>query len=149
MVEQFDPMLELETAIMVALGADGSSTSSVAALAATLPGGVYSRVAGGGSYPFLTISLVRQDDDYTYTGPYRHRFRYQFSVTDAAESIDAVSAALAVVNGLLQDAVMPMPHYTLGYSRRAGRVQPPQPVSEGVSYQRIADEWLFELYANA
>lgn len=141
-----DPMLELEAAIMTALGASNSSTSTIAGLAAVLPGGVYSRVAGGGSYPFLTISLVRQDDDYTYTKPYRHRFRYQFSVTDAAESIDAAAAALAVIDELLQDAVLTMAHFVCGYSRRGGRVQPPQPVSDGVSYQRIADERMFEVY---
>lgn len=142
-----DPMVQLEMAIMAQLGAANSAISTDPQLAALLPGGLYSRQAGGEAYPFLNLSLVRMAEDKTYGGTYRWRFSYNISVTDAAESIDATSAALQRVYELLedQDPSMPLEDFTLGFSRRAGRTGL-SPDQSGVTYQRISDEWRFEVY---
>jgi hypothetical protein len=142
-----DAMVQLEAAIMVQLGAGASATSTDPQLAALLPGGLYSRQAGGSTYPFLNLSLVRMAEDHTYGKVYRYRFTYSISVTDAAESIDAASAALQRVFELLQDkdSEMPMEDFVLGYSRRAGRTGI-SPETDGVTYQRLIDEWRFEVY---
>lgn len=133
---------------MVRLGAITSPLSTDPSLASLLPGGLYSREAGGASYPFLVLSLTRMDTDYTFTRAWRYKFNYLLTVTDEGESIDAASAALQRVNELLQDAgsSMPMEDFILGYIRRTGRVQPPQPLSSGVAYQRIGDEYAIEVY---
>lgn len=149
MAEAPDPMEQLEAAIMARLGATNSSTSDDPTLAAALPGGVHSRTSNQDTFPFLTLSLVRQDDDYTFTGPWRHRFQYNIAVTDESEAVDASSAALQRVYELLQDAhkdpTFPaMEDFTLGFSRRRGRTQI-TPNNAGVTYQRISDEWRFEV----
>lgn len=142
-----DPMVQLESAIMARLGATTSPISSDPNLAALLPGGVYSRHAGGEIYPFLTMYLVRQTDGHTWRRPYRHQFRYNISVTDAAEAIDAASAALQRVYDLLfdQDAQLVMEDFRCGYSRRSGRIGL-SPSDHGVNFQRLTDEWAFEVY---
>lgn len=140
-----DPMVQLEGAIMAALGATTSQVSTDAALAALVPGGVHSRSAATGDiYPVLFMGLVRMDTDYTFRGPYRHQFRYSITVSDESESIDAASAALQRVFQLLQDAALTMEDFTLGFCRRYGRTQI-SPVTDGVTYQRISDEWRIEV----
>lgn len=141
-------MVQVEAAIVARLGAAAGAVSSDPELAALLPGGVHSRTGGGDVYPFLTLGLVRQDDDYTFTRAWRHRFRYNLSVTDASESIDAASAALERVRQLLQDAgpaELPMEDFEVGYCRRLGRVGV-TPNQQGVEYQRLADEYRIEVY---
>lgn len=142
-----DPQVQLEAAVMARLGAVASPVSTDSVLASLLPGGVYSRSAGGNVYPFLTFTLIRMDEDQTYTRTWRYRFRYSISVTDAAEAIDAASAALQRVYELLNDADpnMPMEDFKFGYSRRGGRTAI-GPTENGVNYQRIMDEWRFEVY---
>ena len=142
-----DPMVQLEAAIMARLGATSSAVSTDPDLASLLPGGVYSRNAGGDTYPYLTLSLVRQEDSHTWRRAYRFKFRYNVSVTDAAESIDAASAALERVYDLLQDqdASMTMEDFTCGYSRRQARTGI-GPSDRGVNYQRLNDEYVFEVY---
>lgn len=143
-----DPMVQLEAAIMVRLGAGAQDVSTDPELALLLPGGVHSRYAGGETFPYLNLGLVRQDDDYTFGKVWRHRFRYQFTVTDATGAVDAASAALERVNNLMQDvsaADLPMEDYEIFFARRAGRVNPPQPVSSGVTYTRLADEYRLEV----
>lgn len=143
-------MVQIESAIMVRLGATDpdSAISTDPELAAALPGGVHSRTATGEVYPFLTITLVRMDSDYTFRRAWRHRFRYNISVSDESEAVDAASAALERVFDLLQDASeadMTMEDFTLGFSRRAGRTQV-TPTNQGVTYQRITDEYRIEVY---
>lgn len=142
-----DPMVQLESAVMARLGAANSAISTDPDLASLLPGGLYSRTAGGEVYPFMNLSLVRMAEDHTYGKVWRYRFTYNISVTDAAESIDAASAALHRVFVLLQDQdpSMPMEDFKLGFSRRAGRVGV-SPATDGVTYQRLIDEWRFEVY---
>lgn len=141
-------MVQLETAIMARLGATASPISTDPTLATLLPGGVYSRNAGGETYPFLNLSLVRQTDNHTWRKAYRFQFRYNISVTDAAESIDAASAALERVYDLLHDGdgALTMEDFTCGYARRQGRVGI-SPSDRGVNYNRLVDEYLFEVYA--
>lgn len=142
-----DPMVQLEAAIMVRLGATTSSISDDPALATLLPGGVHSRSAGGDVYPFLTLGLVRMQPFYTYTHPWRYQFRYNLSVTDEGEAIDAASAALQRVFELLQDQgdQMSMEDFTVGFIRRGGRTNS-APNAMGVVYQRITDEFAIEVY---
>lgn len=134
---------------MARLGAATTVVSSDATLAAMAPGGVYSRSAPSGvAYPFLTLSLVRLDSDYTMTGPYRHKFRYNLTASDESDAIDGASAALQRAYELLQDApasLMVMEDFTLGFCRRYGRVGT-TPTNAGVTYQRIMDEWRLEVF---
>jgi hypothetical protein len=141
-------MAQLEAGIMARLGAAASAVSTDATLASLLPGGLYSRQAGGEVYPFLNLSLVRMAEDHTYGKVYRYRFSYNLSVTDAAESIDAASAALQRVFELLQDQDenILLEDFTCGFSRRAGRVGSSPTSPSGVVYQRLSDEWRFEVY---
>lgn len=142
-----DPMVQLEAAIMARLGAAASSTSTDPDLATLLPGGVNSRSAGEGEYPFLTVSLVRMDQRHTFEGVTSISFLYYLSVTDRSESVDAASAALAKVHDLLQDAGsagLPMADFSAIYSRRVGRTGV-SPSAGGVQYQRITDEYRIEV----
>jgi hypothetical protein len=140
-------MVQLEAAIMVRLGAGAAAVSTDPQLASLAPGGVYSRTGGGETRPFITLTLVRMDEDATWRVPYRWRFRYGISGNDEGESIDAASAALQRVYELLQDAgdLMPMEDFTLGYIRRNARTQV-TPNQSGVTYQRVTDEYKIEVY---
>lgn len=142
-----DPMVQLEAALMVQLTADASPTPTDPELATLLPGGVYSRTGTGETRPFLTITLVRMDEDATYAGPYRWRFRYGIAANDEAESIDAASAALQRVYELLQDSgdAMVLEDFTVGFIRRGGRTMV-TPNQSGVTYQRVTDEYRIEVY---
>jgi hypothetical protein len=140
-----DPMLELETALLLQLGAGSSEVSTDPILAAAAPGGVHSRSADTDDYPFIVIGLVFQDDDHTYTRAWRHRFRYGISATDDTASIDRSAAALQRVYELLQDADLPMEHFTLGFLRRTRRTGI-TPSASGVVYQRVTDDYLMEVY---
>jgi hypothetical protein len=142
-------MVQLEKAIMERLGAAADDTSTDLELASLLLGGVHSRTAGGEVYPFGTLTLVRMDEDHTFTRAWRWRFRYGFSVTDESESVDAASAALQRVYELLQDsgAFLTLEDFTVGFIRRAGRTQI-TPQQAGTTYNRITDEWKIEVYPN-
>lgn len=132
---------------MIQLGAGLTPVSTDPELASLAPGGVYSRTGGGETRPFLTLSLVRMDEDATWRVPYRWRFRYGIAANDEGESIDAATAALARVYELLQDHGddMPMADYTVGYIRRNARTQV-TPNQSGVTYQRVTDEYKIEVY---
>lgn len=140
-----DPMAQLEAGIMAALGASATAVSTDPELALLLPGGVHSRSAAEHETPYLTLVLVRMDEDHTFTGPWRWRFQYRLAVTDEAESIDASSAALERVYDLLHDANISMEDFTLGFGRRKGRTGI-TPIMAGSTVQRISDEYRFEVY---
>lgn len=137
-----DPMVQIETAIMVALGATVSAVSTDPQLAAAAPGGVHSRTAPAGVFPYITVRLTRQDTDYTFRGPWRHRFKYNIQAVDQSSAVDAASAALERVYDLLQDqdAVMLMEDFYCIFSRRKGRTSL-SPKQQGTEYQQITDEW--------
>lgn len=145
-----DPMVALESAIMVRLGADQGPVSADPQLASALPGGLHSRTATVEVYPFANMVLVRGDDSHTYGGrTWRHAFRYQIMVTDQSASIDAAAAALQRIYELLHNAhleagAMPMGDYELFYAARTGRVNV-SPTSGGVEYQRVVDEYRLEV----
>lgn len=116
-------MVQIEAAIMARLGAGSSEVSTDPALAGLAPGGVHSRTADVDAKPFIVLSLIRMDEDKTYTRTWRYRFRYGLSATDEAPSIDAASAALQRVYELLdRPPDLPMEDFELLTCFRQGRV---------------------------
>jgi hypothetical protein len=142
-------MVQFEAAIMARLGAATQEVSTDPVLAALAPGGVHSRVADEeDAKPFLVLTLIRMDEDKTFSRTWRYRFRYGLSATDESPSIDAASAALQRVYELLDrppDDQMLMEDFTLGTLYRFGRTGL-TPANSGNVYQRITDEYRGEVY---
>lgn len=142
-----DPMVQVEAAIMVQLGASASEISTDPALAALALGGVHSRTAPAGTFPYITVRLTRMDSDHTMSRVYRHRFKYNITCVDQAASVDRASATLERVYQLLhdKDPQMLMEDFIMGFARRAGRTSL-SPKQMGQEYQQITDEYQFEAY---
>lgn len=142
-----DAMAQFEAAIVARLGATATAISTDPQLASLLPGGVHSRSGVGDIFPFLGIGLIRMDEDSTWGRTYRYRFTYGVTANDESEALEAASAALHRVYELLQNSGgnLTMEDFTCDFIRRRGRTHV-APSRDGVTWQRITDEWRADVY---